>query len=148
MIIEIESAAAAGIDIFLGPEYFFTHNTASLLAANKCISYTDDEAWEVRNLPSGASGRAPRMLIIPGTFFMVQGVYRPHIFNTAFVYLGGSKYKECSKHDSAADATYAARCGLPFFQGESGVSFEFGGLRCYLQSGEGPIFDETITWGE
>lgn len=133
MVTAIEGVADA--DIFLGPEYFFAHNTSTLISADSSakIAYTDAEADLARNKISVASARFRDMLIVPGTFFMIQGVSSPRIFNTAFVYRAGSKIAECSKFDAAADDAYARRSGYEFYPGERGVAFTFKGKSFYLQ---------------
>ncbi|MDC0708890.1 hypothetical protein POL68_10470 [Stigmatella sp. ncwal1] len=133
MVDAIHEAGAANVDIFVGPEYFFTYNSDKLLHGTASIAYSADDADLARSLIATASARWPKMLIIPGTFFMIQGVSNPRIFNTAFVYLGGQKLSECSKFDSAADQNYAERSGLDFFPGETGRAIPFKGKSFYLQ---------------
>ncbi|RKH69033.1 hypothetical protein D7V93_00500 [Corallococcus llansteffanensis] len=133
MVEAINAAGAAGADIFVGPEYFFTYNSDKLLTVNASFAYSAGDAELARSRIANASARWSKMLIIPGTFFMVQGVSSPRIFNTAFVYLGGLTLSECSKYDSAADNAYAELSGFDFFPGETGRAFEFKNKSFYLQ---------------
>ncbi len=126
-------ASAGGAQVFLGPEYFFSHNSSSLATHNKSIIYSSDDADEARSMLVAASALYRGMLIIPGTFFMLEGAYDPHAFNTAFVYLNGSKLTECSKHDKDTDAVYAELAGVPFYPGDKAAYFEFLKLNFCLQ---------------
>ncbi len=135
LVDQVTAASAAGVDIFLGPECFFTHHSASISDPypTQCMAYSSDEAEVARDIVEEASAGHPGMLIVAGTFLMVQGVSSPHIFNTSFAYFGGGKLKECSKLDDSTDKGFAEACDLPFFSGDGGARFDYRGISCYLQ---------------
>jgi predicted amidohydrolase len=120
-------AAPAKTNLFVAPEYFFTHHSSRLLSVDRCLAYSADEADAAREvILAGTVGL--QLTVVAGSFLMVQGVY-----NTSFVYRAGAKVVECSKKSAAADKRYAELCKLDFYPGDGGWAFACNDVGCYLQ---------------
>src|SRR5689334_4253157 len=128
----IDEAGKRKCDIFLGPEFFFTHHSNQLGKQDpaECIKYSALEAQSVTKQIAKKSEAYPEMFIVMGTCFETPVRSSTSVVNNAYVYKNGELVTFCTKHDIQADFAYAQACEVEQRPGKAtGVGFECKGLR-------------------
>ena len=87
----IDEAGTRKCDIFLGPEFFFTHHSEQLGSEDpSCIMYKGSEAYFVTQKIAAKSRDYPNMLIVMGTCYEAAVGREPqYVYNNAYVYQNG-----------------------------------------------------------